>query len=369
MRKKVEANDENLEVDIEIHCLHNIIGSGFHLLKKEQGKGGGETMEFSIEKAFEQLDTLTTDVQKTLDLPYLESLAEVLHQVNGGQNEHITDEQKGKIDSLSEQFDNKNVSNEQIRKTIQLALIKGMKGSTQAQHTITPDSVAMFIGYFIQKLMGNTKKFRLFDPASGTGNLLTAVMNQVEADVEGFGSEIDPTLIRLAVESANLQKQTIEFFHQDSLTSLLLEPVDITIGDLPVGYYPDDIQAMKYELKAEEGHSYSHHLFIEQSLTYTKEGGYLLFLIPNFLFTSDQREQLHKFLHKHVHIVSLLQLPLTMFASEKHAKSIFILQKKGENTKAPKQALMAQLPSFKDADKTYNMLRKIDTWFKSEYRE
>ncbi|SES07260.1 site-specific DNA-methyltransferase (adenine-specific) [Gracilibacillus ureilyticus] len=326
-------------------------------------------MEFSVEKAFEQLDSLTIDVQNSHDLTYLEGLAIVMHQMNGGQNEGITDKQKNKINDLAEMMDKEKGTSEQIRKTIQLALIKGMKGSTQPQHTITPDSVAMFIGYFIQKLMENKKQFRLFDPASGSANLLTAVMNQVEADVEGYGSEIDSTLIRLAVESANLQEQSIEFFHQDSLTPLLLEPVDVTIGDLPVGYYPDDVQAMKYELKAEEGHSYSHHLFIEQSLTYTKDGGYLLFLIPNFLFTSDQSEQLHNFLHKHTHIVSLLQLPLSMFASEKHAKSIFILQKKGPDTKAPKQALMAQLPSFKDADKTYHMLRKIDAWFKSESKE
>ncbi|KAB8138272.1 class I SAM-dependent methyltransferase [Gracilibacillus oryzae] len=326
-------------------------------------------MEFTVEKAFEHLDSLTIDVQNSLDLTYLESLAEVLHLVNGGQSSKVSDKQKTDIDNLSEQFEQQTVTNEQIRKTIQLALIKGMKGSTQAQHTITPDSVAMFIGYFLQKLMKEYKQFRLFDPASGTGNLLTAVMNQVEADVNGFGSEIDPTLIRLAVESANLQQQSVEFFHQDSLAPLLLEPVDVTIGDLPVGYYPDDVQAMKYELKAAEGHSYSHHLFIEQSLTYTKEGGYLLFLIPNFLFTSDQSEQLHKFLLKHVHIVSLLQLPLSMFSSENHAKSILVLQKKGKNTNAPKQTLMAQLPSFKDAAKTVEILRKIDAWFISEYGE
>lgn len=67
-----------------------------------------------------------------------------------------------------------------------------------------------------------------------------------------------------------------------------MEPVDVVLSDLPVGYYPDDDNAQGFQLKAEEGHSFAHHLFIEQSLTYTKPGGYLFFLVPNFLFEMDK---------------------------------------------------------------------------------
>ncbi|MFC4388220.1 class I SAM-dependent methyltransferase [Gracilibacillus marinus] len=323
-------------------------------------------MSYQIEEVFKQLDEVTHLIEERLDITYLEGLIEVLQFLNDGSNSDFQTNELELLENIKNKVTDEKVESEQIRKTIQLALIKGMKGHTQPQHMITPDSVSMFMGYFIQKLVKNKQHFRLFDPASGTANLLTAIMNQVEADVSGYGSEVDPTFIQLAVENANLQKQSIEFFHQDSLMPFLLEPVDITVCDLPVGYYPNDEQAAKYELQAEEGHSYAHHLFIEQSLTYTKAGGFLLFIIPNFLFTSDQSKQLHNFLHKHAHIVSLLQLPMSMFASEKHAKSVFIIQKKGENTKAPKQALMAQLPSFKDIQKTHAVLRKIDQWFKDE---
>src|SRR5699024_4237099 len=147
-------------------------------------------------------------------------------------------EEDGKdcLKRLREMISVDNVDKESIRKVIQLALIKGMKGSTQHQHVVTPDSVAIFTGYFIEKLLPKDKQFRLFDPASGAANLLTAVMNQVTADVGGYGSEIDSTLIQLAMESANLQKSSVEFFHQDSLAPLLLEPVDVVVSDLPVGY-------------------------------------------------------------------------------------------------------------------------------------
>lgn len=128
----------------------------------------------------------------------------------------------------------------------------------------------------------------------------------------------------------------IEFFKQDSMRPFLIDPVDLVVSDLPVGYYPDDVRASEFELKADDGQSYAHHLLIEQSLMYTKEAGYLIFLIPNFLFTSDQAEKLHQFLREHAHIVGLLQLPESIFKTDKNTKSILVLQKKGRtyfNTK------------------------------------
>ncbi|UOQ86292.1 class I SAM-dependent methyltransferase [Gracilibacillus salinarum] len=324
-------------------------------------------MTFEVDKAFKYLDQLTMSIEKTEEETYLDSLVFALRAIQTEEALAFPDaETEESVVKLKELFYQEKPDKESIRKVIQLALIKGMKGSTQQQHVVTPDSVAMFIGYFLQKLLNDTKQFRLFDPASGAGNLLTAVINQVSAEVEGYGSEIDPTLIQLAVESANLQQLSIEFFHQDALMPLLLDPADAVVADLPVGYYPNDEQAAHFDLQAEEGHSYAHHLFIEQSLRYTKEAGYLVFVIPNFLFTSEQSEQLQVFLRKQAHILAMLQLPLSMFSSEQHAKSILVLQKQGTDTQAPKQTLMAQLPSFKDVNATHNILRKIDGWFQTE---
>src|SRR5699024_9727763 len=118
----------------------------------------------------------------------------------------------------------------------------------------------------------------------------------------------------------------------DSLRPLLLDPVDLVVADLPVGYYPDDVQAANYELKSKDGHSYSHHLFIEQSLMYTKPGGFLIFIIPENLFEIDQAEYLHQLLHQDANIVEIIQLPDTDCESKKHKKSVFILQKRREHT-------------------------------------
>ncbi|UFT98032.1 class I SAM-dependent methyltransferase [Radiobacillus kanasensis] len=323
--------------------------------------------EQHVESFYLWIDGVAEQIEHQLEVPYLEAIAIGLEFYLGQEpTEAFSEVLEQSLHKKAKELHIEKYEKEEIRKGLQLAILKGMKDGAQQQHLVTPDTVAIFIGYLVQKMLGSNKKtVRIFDPASGTANLLTAVVNQM-GEVQSYGSEVDPLLIRLAVASANLQEIGVEYFHQDSLSPFLLEPVNVVVSDLPVGYYPDDVQADQYELKADQGHSYSHHLFIEQSLKYTKKGGYLFFVIPNFLFESDQADKLHNFLHKHAHVIGLLQLPASMFKSEQNAKSIFILQKKGEGTKAPKEALIAQLPSFKDAYATNNILKKINHWFETE---
>jgi site-specific DNA-methyltransferase (adenine-specific) len=174
--------------------------------------------------------------------------------------------------------------------------------------------------------------------------------------------DIDELLIQLAFDGANLQKQPIQLFNQDSLEPLFIDPVDVVVSDLPVGYYPNDEGASKYTLKADTGHSYAHHLFIEQSIGHTKPGGYLFFLIPNGLFESPEAPKLHRYLKEMVDIQGVLQLPLSMFQNEGSAKSILILQKKGLGVKAPKQVLLTNLPSLSNQQGMQSIIEKIDQW-------
>ncbi|RCW66298.1 class I SAM-dependent methyltransferase [Saliterribacillus persicus] len=324
-------------------------------------------MSNNVEDTFQVIDEITETLEMKLQEPYLECLTISLPFLYTGElPEELDDLQIKKIEKSTKDFRIDEMDKEIIRKATQLALLKAMKDTTQQQHVMTPDTVAMVIGYLVQKLTNKSEKLRLFDPACGVGNLLTAVLNQLKMEIESYGSEVDPTLVQLALANANLQKNSIEFFHQDSLRPFLLEPVDVIISDLPVGYYPDDIQASNYELNIEESHAYSHHLFIEQSINYTKAGGYLVFVIPSFLFTSEYADQLHTYLHKVAHIVGVLELPESMFKNERNQKSILILQKKDEDTTPPKQVLMAKLPSFKNVQATEQVLAKINHWFKEE---
>ncbi|WP_010532386.1 class I SAM-dependent methyltransferase [Lentibacillus jeotgali] len=315
----------------------------------------------NVERLFEEIDNLTETIQQSKNETYLDSLNIALEAIFYQEPSEDMDESLMKKLPAIPEIASYDVV--EIRKAVQLAILKGMKGATQQQHLMTPETVAMFVGYLAEKVTTDEENLRVFDPAGGTGNLLTTVLEQVDHLKHAAAGEVDPTLIKLAVLNANLQKKEIEFFHQDSLRPFLMDPVDLVITDLPVGYYPDDIRANDYKLKADEGHSYAHHLFIEQSLNYTKAGGYLIFIIPEFLFDSDQSDKLHAYLQENAHIVSVLQLPESAFKSEKNRKSILILKKKGPNTTAFKQPLLAQIPSFKNTDAMNDILAQMNDWF------
>lgn len=318
----------------------------------------------NVEKLFKWLDETAETVRQHEHETYLESLTIVMEtlfyqRVSEEADELLTH----KLQTALKTMDLQAYSNTDIRKAIQLAILKGMKDSTQQQHLMTPETVALFVGYLADKLMHGKEAVRVFDPVSGTGNLLITVMSQLKQPIAAFGSEVDPTLIRIGLVNANLQQKQIEFFHQDSLRPFLLDPLDLIVADLPVGYYPDDVRAGEFQLKADEGHAYAHHLLIEQSMTYTKEKGYLIFIIPDFLFDSDQSDKLHAYIQESAHIIGVLRLPQSAFKSEKNMKNILILQKKGEDTQAPKQPLLVQLPSFNNAKAMEDIMEQVNAWF------
>lgn len=324
----------------------------------------------TVVELYESFDKATTILEKETDEPYLDSLAITLEAFFYGKvKRKLQTSVQKKVNEKIARVDIDEYDTTTIRKAVQLAVLKGMKGATQPHHEMTPEAIALFIGYLTEKLVRDRDHLRIFDPASGTGNLLLTVLEHLEKEVEAYACEIDPTFIQISLYNANLQKKHVEYFHQDSLAPLLLDPVDVVVCDLPVGYYPDDERASQFELKADEGHSYSHHLFIEQSLTYTKEGGYLILLIPEFLFESDQADKLHTFLQKRAHIIGLLQLPDSAFKSNANKKSIFILRKKGEEITGVKQPLLAMLPSFSNTTAMEDILQKINAWFEENKHE
>lgn len=319
-----------------------------------------------VEDLFTILNETAVIMQEELHCTYLEALAET------GENlfhesilqDELSELTVKRLRKSYEAIDLSSCTKEEIRKSFQLAILKGMKENVQPNHQMTPDAVGMLMGYLVEKFIQD-KSFRLLDPAVGTGNLLTTVMNHQSGKViEANGIEIDDLLIKLAYINANLQEHPIQFFNQDSLEPLFIESADAVVSDLPVGYYPNDVRSAEYKLKADEGHSYSHHLFIEQSMNHVRSGGYLFFIIPNGMFESDQAPKLHEFIKENAYIQGLVQLPLTMFKNEKAAKSIFILQKKGEGVTPPKQALLVNLPSLSKTAEAEKILKKIDVWFK-----
>ncbi len=321
-----------------------------------------------MEELFRCLDKGATLLEEKESFTYLEGLAEMGENLfQGDVVQVVTQEVKDQLRDLIQEVSLEELSKEDIRKAYQLTVLKGMKGATQPNHSMTPDAVCLFLSYLVNKVTASKKEgYSMLDLAAGSGNLATALLNQSANPAKGFGFEVDETLLKLAFVSSNLQEIEMELFHKDSIEPIEFPEVDLIVTDLPIGYYPHDTIAKEYDLKADEGHSYIHHLMIERGINRVKEGGFLFFVIPNFLFESEQAPKLHAYLKEHTSIHGLLQLPKTMFTSEKHGKSILMLQKQGKDVKQPKQALLAELPSFGKKDALSDMMNQINKWFEKE---
>lgn len=297
----------------------------------------------NTEKIFSFIDTYANSSESL----YLESVLEAC-------NRWIAGEDKPAVSG--------GVTKEEIRRGLQLAILKGMKQHAQPNHQITPDSIGMLLGHIASKLTQGRKNTTILDPTVGTGNLLYTVMNGMEGTVASFAVEIDELLVRIAAVVAELLEQEVTFLVQDALRPLFIDPVDLVVSDLPVGYYPDDENALNYTLMPTEGHAYAHHLFLEQSLNHTKPGGYALFVIPANLFESDHAKQLHGYLKKEAIIRAVIQLPSALFQSKVHEKSILILQKPSEEIKAKPEVLLAKVPDMKNKQAMARFLQDVDEW-------
>ncbi len=258
-----------------------------------------------------------------------------------------------------------------IRKGIQLALLKGMRESAQVNHQMTPDSLGLIVGYLVDQFFEDTlaenKTITMLDPAIGTGNLLLTVMNLIGDKVTGAGVEMDDLLIQIAAVSADLQQQPVALYHQNALMPLLIDPVDAVVCDVPVGYYPDEEYANKhYEIHAEEGMTYAHHLFIEKAMNQLREGGYGFFLVPSNIFESEQARHLFAYVKANTWIQAVIQLPSNLFKKQQLSKSIFVLQKKGENVKPVKDVLLAKVPTLSNPDALEQFFARVRKWKKEE---
>lgn len=303
----------------------------------------------NIEKLFGMLNEHAEKIEKEQDITLLEGVLDGLEEWLDG----VVD------------FSQEGATKEDVRKAIQIAILKGMRKGSQPNHQMTPDTLGLLVGYFVEQIFADrlaAEKIAMLDPAVGTGNLLLTVMNLLDGKIEATGVEIDELLIRLAAATADLTEQPVSLYRQDALEDLLVNPVDAIVCDLPVGYYPNEEVALNYELCPSEGMSFAHHLFIEQSINYTKDGGYLFFLAPSHLFDSEQSKQLHKYIQKHAWIQAIIQLPDTMFANRALEKSIVILQKQGQDFKAPKEVLLAKVPNMQNKQALAMFFEKVKMW-------
>lgn len=222
------------------------------------------------------------------------------------------------------------LSKEEWRRAFQFVFIKaGQTEQLQANHQFTPDSIAFILLFLLEELSSNDT-LDILEIGSGTGNLAQTLLNNSKKSLDYLGIELDDLLIDLSASIAEIIGSSARFIQEDAVRPQILKESDVIISDLPVGYYPNDDIARRYQVASPKEHTYAHHLLMEQSLKYLKQGGYALFLVPSNLLTSQQSDLLKKWLTDYAQVMALVTLPETLFGHPSNAKSILVLQKKAE---------------------------------------
>lgn len=308
-----------------------------------------------IEKAYGYLLENTQTIQNDLQTNFYDALVEQNAIYLDGQTElTLVKENNQRLKDL-------NLNKEEWRRSFQYLLMKAAQTDPlQANHQFTPDGIGFLLVFLVDQL-ASSDKVDVLEIGSGTGNLAQTLMNNCQRSLDYLGLEIDDLLIDLAASMAEVMKADVKFAQGDAVRPQVLKESDVIISDLPVGYYPDDAIASRYQVASPQGHTYAHHLLIEQSLKYLKPGGIAIFLAPNDLLTSEQSPLLKKWMKDHAQVLAMVTLPENLFRSANLAKTIFVLRKQEE---AVVQPFVYPLTDLQDQEDVMKFRESFQNWNK-----
>ena len=308
-----------------------------------------------IEKAYGYLLENTQTIQNDLQTNFYDALVEQNAIYLDGQTElTLVKENNQRLKDL-------NLNKEEWRRSFQYLLMKAAQTEPlQANHQFTPDGIGFLLVFLVDQL-ASSDKVDVLEIGSGTGNLAQTLMNNCQRSLDYLGLEIDDLLIDLAASMAEVMKADVKFAQGDAVRPQVLKESDVIISDLPVGYYPDDAIASRYQVASPQGHTYAHHLLIEQSLKYLKPGGIAIFLAPNDLLTSEQSPLLKKWMQDHAQVLAMVTLPENLFRSANLAKTIFVFRKQEE---AVVQPFVYPLTDLQDQEDLMKFRESFQNWNK-----
>lgn len=282
-----------------------------------------------IEQAYSLLLENVQELQNTLLTNFYDALVEQNGVYLDGNTELAI------VKKNNETLKSLKLDKEEWLRAYQFLLMKAAQTEPlQANHQFTPDSIGFILTFLIDQL-SNKEHIDVLEIGSGMGNLAETILNNTNKNVDYLGLELDDLLIDISASIADVMDAKVSFVQGDAVRPQVLKESDVIISDLPVGFYPDDSIAARYEVASTQDHTYAHHLLMEQSLKYLKSGGYAIFLAPNDLLTSSQSDLLKKWLQKHAQIVAMIALPESLFGNAAYAKTIFVLKKQDEQAVQP----------------------------------
>lgn len=251
------------------------------------------------------------------------------------------------------------LTKEEWRRVFQFIFIKaGQTEQLQANHQFTPDTIGFLLAFLIENLV-DSDKIDLLEIGSGTGNLAQTLLNHLFKELEYLGIEVDDLLIDLSASIAEVVGSKAQFLQEDAVRPQILKECDVIVSDLPVGFYPNDDIAKRYEVASPDEHTYAHHLLMEQSLKYLKKDGIAIFLAPANLLTSKQSGLLKQWLKDYADIIAVITLPESIFGNATNAKSIFVLKKQADDM--PK-TFVYPLSDLQNREAMADFIRKFQKW-------
>lgn len=306
-----------------------------------------------IEQAYALLLENVQEIQNELLTSFYDALIEQNGIYLDGNTELAT------VKKNNETLKSLKLSKEEWRRAYQFLLMKAAQTEPlQANHQFTPDSIGFILTFLIDQL-SKKEHIDILEIGSGMGNLAETILNNTQKNVDYLGLELDDLLIDISASIADVMDAKVSFVQGDAVRPQVLKESDVIISDLPVGFYPDDNIAARYEVASTQEHTYAHHLLMEQSLKYLKPDGYAIFLAPNDLLSSSQSDLLKKWLQKHAQIVAMIALPEALFGNAAYAKTIFVLKKQEEQAVQP---FVYALSDLQDQNDLLEFSEKFQNW-------
>lgn len=300
----------------------------------------------NIEKIFDYLDKTAMLFHETYKKDYLGSLNEAFNYLLDNEFEDTyNDDFVLEVHNLKEKIKDISFQNEEVRKAVQLCLLRGYKHANETNALITPDTIGIFISYLVKKLYLKKEIKTIFDPLIGTGNLIYTIVNNLEKDVKAFGVDNQILKCKLSRSLGDMMDVENEVFFQDTLTyfdygfDVIVTDIDNELQD--DGYFPYKV--------------------INHHMDALADGGYYISIIDNDFFEQEKNQVFKDEISKKGQIFGLIKLSETLFKNS--PKSILIIRKHDKEVAQISDFLLVDLPSFNDIESFNNTINQIDLWF------
>jgi len=316
----------------------------------------------TVEKLYDLIDDMAMLLVEHANMKYVDALVAVGENVvRQDVLQELETEIEIQVYNGVKSLNNQTFEKEEVRKALQLVLLKGMKADSIPMDTMTPDSIGLIVGYLIGLLNQKIDDLSLADFTVGTGNLLTSVLNGLtDVPAQIYGVDDDYQLLALAKMMADMQDYEVQFFHQSSARAMAVAPVDVIIGDLPAG---GTVQAADIHSElAKAGCDDLGYLLIENHLNHLAEGGFGIYVINNDFFSKFHIGEFHQMLTARAEIGMLLQLPTKLFKDASKAKSIFVIKKVEKGHNQSLRIHVNQFPDLSDREGFQLMLTNLQKW-------